>query len=101
MLLLLMPPTDSNIRSSAAKFIAAGFTPVVCFIFEQHVGDSAIWLDSTPIRRETLWRVVRGLPSIFHFHQPHKRTCGSTAILEYLSAKHPCLLQDSSPGSKA
>ncbi|GFV51597.1 hypothetical protein TNCV_3680801 [Trichonephila clavipes] len=24
--------------------------------------------------------VVRGLPTLFPFHQPHKRTCGSTAI---------------------
>ncbi|GFU85059.1 hypothetical protein TNCV_1553221 [Trichonephila clavipes] len=52
-----------------------GCTPVVSLSFEHHAGDSTIWLGSNPILR-----VVRGIPPVFPFHQPHEWTCGSTAI---------------------
>ncbi|GFT37022.1 hypothetical protein TNCV_175411 [Trichonephila clavipes] len=97
-----MSPTDSNIRSSPAKFIAAGFTPVICFSFEQYVGDSANLARFRPNSEEKHFGgVVRGLPSLLFFQQPYERTYSSTAILEYPRAKHPCFLQDLSPDSKA
>ncbi|GFU42925.1 b-cell receptor CD22 [Trichonephila clavipes] len=54
-------------------------TPVVSRCFEQHTGDSTSWLGSTPILKGNLLEVDKGLPPLFPFHQPHERTCGSTA----------------------
>ncbi|GFV93130.1 hypothetical protein TNCV_2552211 [Trichonephila clavipes] len=48
--------------------------PVVSLCFEHHASESTTFLGSTPILRENTLESVRGLPSIFPFHQPHERT---------------------------
>ncbi|GFW10790.1 hypothetical protein TNCV_4919091 [Trichonephila clavipes] len=45
-----------------------------------HTVDSTIWLGSTQILRENTQEELRDLLSLFLFSQPHKRTCGVTAI---------------------
>ncbi|GFV87537.1 hypothetical protein TNCV_3281751 [Trichonephila clavipes] len=46
--------------------------------------------------------VLRGLPPLYPFHQPHEKTCGSRRLCRVSPAakalyiyKHPCLLRDS------
>ncbi|GFU70325.1 hypothetical protein TNCV_2106641 [Trichonephila clavipes] len=70
--------SDRDPRNSSRQ--GARFTPVVYRSFEHHLGDSVIWLGSTPILRENHLTMVRSLLPLTHFHQPHERTCGSTAI---------------------
>ncbi|GFW32046.1 hypothetical protein TNCV_2600721 [Trichonephila clavipes] len=63
------------------KFIASKglvFTPVVSLSFEHHASDTTIFLGFTPVLTENILGVVRGLPPLFPFHQPHERD--STAI---------------------
>ncbi|GFW66039.1 hypothetical protein TNCV_588651 [Trichonephila clavipes] len=50
-----------------------------CRSFEHHVSDYHL-ARLTPILWENYLEVVRGLPPLFPFHQPHERTCGSMAI---------------------
>ncbi|GFX73055.1 hypothetical protein TNCV_1704571 [Trichonephila clavipes] len=58
-------------------------TPVVSRSLEHQVGDNTFRLGSTSILREiNLGGVVRGLPPLINFHQPHERTCGSTSSKE-------------------
>ncbi|GFU48901.1 hypothetical protein TNCV_3209051 [Trichonephila clavipes] len=48
--------------------------------FEHLADDCGIWLGSTPSLRENNLGVVRGVRTLFTFHEPHERTCDSTAI---------------------
>ncbi|GFU06034.1 hypothetical protein TNCV_3395521 [Trichonephila clavipes] len=109
MFLLICHQIDSNIGSRSTKFLAAKgkiFTLAVIFSFEHNAGGSTIWLGSTPILRENTLGVAKSLPPLWPFHQPHERTCGSTAIRVSPSRekalyiyKHPCLLRYSNPGT--
>ncbi|GFU86262.1 uncharacterized protein TNCV_369181 [Trichonephila clavipes] len=54
--------------------------PVISSSIEHQSGDNTICLGFTPILRENTLGVVRGLPPLFPFYQPHERTCDSTAI---------------------
>ncbi|GFT38208.1 hypothetical protein TNCV_427881 [Trichonephila clavipes] len=54
--------------------------------FEHHTGDSVTWLDSTPILWKNILGVIRGLPPLFPFHQPHEKTCEVDGYLEYPNA---------------
>ncbi|GFW23285.1 hypothetical protein TNCV_3803841 [Trichonephila clavipes] len=47
--------------------------------FEDHADDSTILHGCPSILKNTL-KMVMGLPPLLPFHQPHERTCGSTAI---------------------
>ncbi|GFY21704.1 hypothetical protein TNCV_1168481 [Trichonephila clavipes] len=58
-------------------------THVVSRSFEHHTGDRTIYLGFTPMLREKTLEVVRTFPPLF-LHQPHERTCSSTAILSTL-----------------
>ncbi|GFW26752.1 hypothetical protein TNCV_2851421 [Trichonephila clavipes] len=40
------------------------------------LSDSAIWLGSSPFLTQNILEVIRALPLLFPFHQPHDRTCG-------------------------
>ncbi|GFW59844.1 hypothetical protein TNCV_2917261 [Trichonephila clavipes] len=59
--------------------------------------------------RENTLGMVRGLPPLFPFHQPHKqKDLWLDGYLEYPHAakalyiyKHPCLLRDANPGPLA
>ncbi|GFW96606.1 hypothetical protein TNCV_2846631 [Trichonephila clavipes] len=70
--------SDRGPRNSSRQ--RAGCTPVVSRRFQHHTGDSTIRLGSTPILRENTLEVVRDLPPLFPFDQPHERTCGSMDI---------------------
>ncbi|GFW46043.1 hypothetical protein TNCV_3276611 [Trichonephila clavipes] len=83
LLMLLLTATcltmsDQGPRNSSWQ--GANCTPVVSSSFEHHAGDRALWIGSTPILREDTLGVIRDLPHLFPFHQPHERTCGSTAV---------------------
>ncbi|GFX81054.1 hypothetical protein TNCV_1910471 [Trichonephila clavipes] len=58
----------------------ASCTPTVILSFEHHTDDSTFGLEFARILKENTLGVVRGLLPLFSFHQPHVRTCGSTAV---------------------
>ncbi|GFX60747.1 hypothetical protein TNCV_4977231 [Trichonephila clavipes] len=62
--------------------------PVVNRRFEHHSGDSTFWLGITPNLRE------KTLSPLFPFHQPHERTCGSTAQRLSLFSHRPDSIGD-------
>ncbi|GFU96694.1 hypothetical protein TNCV_839191 [Trichonephila clavipes] len=76
-----MPP-DRQCQIEAHKIRhAEGLDSIpVCCSFEHHAGDSSIWLISIPILWVNTLGVVRGLPPLFPFHQPHEMTCGLMTI---------------------
>ncbi|GFV14025.1 uncharacterized protein TNCV_525021 [Trichonephila clavipes] len=83
------------------------FTPLVIRSFEHHAGDSTIWLDSTPILNypQNTLEVVKGLPPLFPFHQPHEKKwidgfleCPYASKALYIF-KYPFLLLYSNPGT--
>ncbi|GFT73138.1 hypothetical protein TNCV_2554251 [Trichonephila clavipes] len=53
---------------------------VVSHSFAHHTSDSTFWLSSALILRKNTLEVVKGLPLLFPFHQPHKRTSSLMAI---------------------
>ncbi|GFT33696.1 hypothetical protein TNCV_4382241 [Trichonephila clavipes] len=70
--------SDQGSRNSSRQ--RSRCKPVVSCSFEHHAGDRTFWLGSKPVLRENTLGVVRGLPPLFPFCQPHERTGGSTAI---------------------
>ncbi|GFX21805.1 hypothetical protein TNCV_2310841 [Trichonephila clavipes] len=70
--------SDRGLKHSSRKRPSG--TPVVSRSFGYHTDDGTIWLGSIPILKGNALEVVRGFPPLFTFHQPHKRTCDSTAI---------------------
>ncbi|GFV80196.1 hypothetical protein TNCV_1477581 [Trichonephila clavipes] len=61
--------------SSLTKFIMRGasYTPVISRSFAHHAGDNTIWLSSPTIEKGKTLGVVRDIPPLFHFHQPHEK----------------------------
>ncbi|GFW37700.1 hypothetical protein TNCV_415861 [Trichonephila clavipes] len=70
--------SDRGLRNSSRK--RSECTPVASCISEHYAGDKTFWLGSTRILRKNTLVVVKDLPPLCPFHQPHDRTCGSTAI---------------------
>ncbi|GFW44900.1 hypothetical protein TNCV_4512141 [Trichonephila clavipes] len=70
--------SDRGTQNSSSE--RARCMPLVIRSFQHHAGDSTLRLSSSTILREKVSRMVRGLPSIFSFHQPHERTNALTAI---------------------
>ncbi|GFX11707.1 hypothetical protein TNCV_4340531 [Trichonephila clavipes] len=79
MLLLLMPPDRQ--RPDRGPRNSSGLSDA-CRSFDHHTGDSAIWLGFHPKLEEEHSGVVRGIPPLFPFHQPHERnaTAGSDVV---------------------
>ncbi|GFV82371.1 hypothetical protein TNCV_3443611 [Trichonephila clavipes] len=73
-----MPPIRRGQIESHEIHHTLDCTPVVNCSCDHHEGNSTIWLVSTPVLRDL--GVVRGLPSLFPFHQRHERTYGLIAI---------------------
>ncbi|GFX91677.1 hypothetical protein TNCV_3682631 [Trichonephila clavipes] len=71
--------SDRGSRNSSRQRVK--YMSAVIRIFEHHTGDGTIWLGSTLIMRENKYPGGgQGLLiSLFSFHQPHEKTCGSTA----------------------
>ncbi|GFX55472.1 hypothetical protein TNCV_267601 [Trichonephila clavipes] len=74
---LISTASDPGPRISSWQ--GARCTPVVDRNHEHHIGEERFSSIPPVLWKNTLW-VVRGVPSLFLFHQPHARTCGSTAI---------------------
>ncbi|GFT71428.1 hypothetical protein TNCV_970991 [Trichonephila clavipes] len=66
------PRNSSRERTRCASVISCSF--------EHHTGVSMTCLGSAPISKENTLEVVRSLTPLFLIHQPHERTCISTAI---------------------
>ncbi|GFV56289.1 hypothetical protein TNCV_106451 [Trichonephila clavipes] len=87
--------SDQGPRNSSWQ--RAKCTPVVHRSFEHHSDDSTFWLGSTPNLRENTLRLIRGLPPLFPFHQPHERTCVTITNKSTQCRKSIIYLQTSMP----